>query len=205
MLEATDLACHRGDRRLFSNVCLTAGPGRLVSVLGPNGSGKTSLLRILCGVRSPDQGVVAWQGRNIASLKEWYVAQLTYIGHLNGIKDDLTARENLESATRLAGAGVPRDTVDAALDAMGMTASGDLPTRVLSQGQRRRVALARLWISKNPLWILDEPYTALDSTAARSLTLRLEQHLSQGGTIVLTAHHKVEVAAGVVREVRMAG
>lgn len=205
MLDVIDLACRRGERRLFSHVGFSVGPGHLVSVLGRNGSGKTSLLRLLCGMLSPEQGIITWQGRNIARLKEWYLSHLTYVGHLNGIKADLTARENLESAARLAGVPVSRDAVDEALEAMGLGEAGDRPTRLLSQGQQRRAALARLWISASPLWILDEPFTALDSAAAGCLTRRVARHLGDGGTVVLTAHHTVDLPGEVVREIRLPG
>lgn len=205
MLEVINLACHRGERRLFSNVCFSVGSGGLLAVVGGNGSGKTSLLRLLCGVLPPDQGVVAWRGHDIARQQEWYRGQLTYIGHLNGIKAELTASENLASAARLTGARVSRGAVGEALHAVGMGDAADLPTRVLSQGQKRRVALARLWLSTCPLWILDEPYAALDAAAAGRLTGRVEEHLGGGGTVVLTAHRHVDMAADVVRELRLAG
>ncbi len=205
MLDVIDLACRRGERRLFSHLGFSVGPGHLLSVLGRNGSGKTSLLRLLCGVLSPEQGAITWRGRNIARLRESYLGHLTYIGHLNGIKADLTARENLESAARLAGAGVSRGAVDQALEAVGLGDAAGLPTRLLSQGQQRRAALARLWISTSPLWILDEPFTALDHAAAGCLTHRLGRHLGDGGTVVLTAHHTVDLPGGIVREIRLPG
>ncbi len=205
MLEVVDLACRRGDRRLFSNVGFSLEPGGLLSVLGKNGSGKTSLLRLVCGLLLPEDGAITWQGRNIAHLKEEYVAQLTYIGHLNGIKDDLTAMENLEIIASLAGERMSPGFARAALDAVGLNGYGDLPTRVLSQGQRRRVALARLWMSRCPLWVLDEPFTALDTSAGGRLTERLEAHLRTGGMVVLTTHHRVDITADSVSELSLEG
>lgn len=205
MLQAIDLTCQRGNRRVFSKLCFSVGPGALLAVLGENGSGKTSLLRLLCGMLSPEAGVVTWQGTSIARLRPWSAAQFTYIGHLNGVKAELTARENLESAARLSGARLSGGALGQALAAMGLQGCGDLPTRMLSQGQKRRAALARLWISTSPLWILDEPFAALDAAAAGCLTHRLAQHLGGGGTVVLTAHHRVDLFGEVAREIRLAG
>ena len=154
------------ERQLFSDVSVTVKPGSLLAVVGENGSGKTSFLRMLCGLLSPDRGVILWQGKEIRQLKELYSAQLTYVGHLNGIKDELTPVENLKVSACLAGDESSGAIVQKALEAVGLGRSVHrLPTRVLSQGQKRRVTLARLWLSTRPLWLLDEPFASLDAAA----------------------------------------
>jgi heme exporter protein A len=175
MFQTVALSGSRGERQLFSDVSVTVKPGTLLAVTGENGSGKTSFLRMLCGLLSPDAGAILWQGKDIRQLKELYSAQLTYIGHLNGIKDELTPVENLRVSAWLAGDDSSGAIVQKALEAVGLERSvHPLPTRVLSQGQKRRVALARLWLSTRPLWLLDEPFASLDAVATSYLTQRLQ-------------------------------
>ena len=151
MVQTVALSGSRGERQLFSDVSVTVKPGSLLAVVGENGSGKTSFLRMLCGLLSPDRGVILWQGKEIRQLKELYSAQLTYVGHLNGIKDELTPVENLKVSACLAGDESSGAIVQKALEAVGLGRSVHrLPTRVLSQGQKRRVTLARLWLSTRP-------------------------------------------------------
>ena len=144
MLEAIDLECVRGDRMLFSGLSFSLQRGEIMQVNGPNGSGKTTLLRALCGLLMPTQGEIRWRDQKIRALGEEYLNELTYLGHLNGIKDDLTALENLLFNSRLAGRPVSPDDARSALARMGLEDYDDLPTKLLSQGQKRRVALARL-------------------------------------------------------------
>ncbi len=165
MLEVTKLECRRGDRRLFSNLDFALGAGTLLHVRGRNGSGKTTLLRTLCGLFTPDAGEIHWQGESIRRLGEDYRRDLLYFGHLNGIKGDLTGIENLAIAATLDGDDVDRPAIWAALGRIGLTGFEDLPTRMLSQGQKKRVALARLILTRSKLWVLDEPFTALDVDA----------------------------------------
>ncbi len=189
MLEALDLECVRGERRLFSGLSFTVSSGQLVHLSGENGSGKTSLMRILCGLHTPYNGSVRWKGRPIASLDEDYHRDLVYVGHLNGIKDELTPLENLAIATTLSGISADADRRFDALSAFGVAACADLPVRYLSQGQRRRVALSRLALADDrPLWILDEPFNALDSAAVAQLRQLLSAHVGGGGMVVLTTH-----------------
>jgi heme exporter protein A len=200
MLEAVDLQCVRGERTLFSGVDFTLERGELLRVAGANGSGKTSLLRIVCGLTPPENGEVRWEGTNIRSLKEDYARQLVYIGHANALKDDLTGRENLTIASALAGLDTSEEQADEALERFGVGHCAMLPARVLSQGQRRRVALARLALSfQVPLWVLDEPFTALDVAAVADLQALIAAHASRGGSIVLTTHQEVEIAAAKSR------
>lgn len=196
MLEAVDLACERGERLLFSGLNFAAERGTLLRVAGPNGTGKTSLLRIMCGLLEPTAGEIRWKGGNIRRLREEYWKDLVYIGHLNGVKDDLTVRENLRVSVRVAGRRASEAQLSQALDAVGLAGFEDSMARFLSQGQRRRVALARLYVSEAvPLWILDEPFTALDLRGVANLSALVARHIEAGGTVVLTTHQEVPVDA----------
>ncbi len=206
MLQAVSLSCRRGDRRLFSGVNVTVQPGHVLAVVGENGSGKTSFLRMLCSLLAPEEGTILWQGVDIRRLKEQYYAQVTYIGHLNGIKDDLTATENLMLTAALTGDRPSDVSVRDALEAVGLKHRiHHLPTKVLSQGQKRRVALARLWLSTHPLWLLDEPFTSLDQAATALVTERLRSHLQGGGLAVVVTHHEVALPAEMVQCLRLDG
>ena len=195
MLTAQGLACVRGDRLLFKDVSLVLEAGSLLYVLGENGSGKSSLLRLLCGLLTPEQGEILWAGKSIKSHAEQYLPNLKYLGHLNGLKEDLTALENLQMGARIAGQGVTAAAALAALSAIGIARCANLPVRVLSQGQKRRVALAALWLSRSPLWILDEPFAALDVAATEVLAARISEHLATGGMTILTSHQDVPIKA----------
>ena len=196
LLEVSDLACVRGERTLFSGVSFTLEPGALLRVAGPNGSGKTSLLRIVCGLMLQAEGEVRWRGENIRSLREEYWRDLNYIGHLNALKDDLTGLENIQIGAALSGRSVTREAALRALGDLGVPQCAALPARVLSQGQRRRVALARLIVLRGtPLWVLDEPFPGLDAEAVDFVSARLAQHITQGGSVVLTTHQEVAIDA----------
>jgi len=202
MLEARQLECTRGDRRLFRNLSFKLSRGRLLRVAGANGSGKTSLLRILCGLVAPSAGEVRWQGRSIRAEREEYSRNLVYIGHLNALKDDLTALENLQFAAALGGMSADAGRMLAGLDRFGVAHCAELPAKVLSQGQRRRAALARLALAQAvPLWILDEPFSALDAGAVMELERLLAAHLAAGGMVVLTTHQEVQLVAQAVLRV----
>jgi heme exporter protein A len=195
-LQALELVCTRGDRQLFNNVNFEVQPGEALRVAGTNGSGKTSLLRMLCGLASPAAGEVRWSGRNIRSVREEFASQLLYLGHANGVKDDLTAWENVLVAATLSGNRITRADAYRALDQLGLGRAADLPTRALSQGQRKRVALARLPLGMAaPLWILDEPFTALDQKAVTELCSTLNHHLANGGMVIYTTHQEIELTA----------
>jgi heme exporter protein A len=195
MLTAQGLACVRGDRLLFKDLGFVLEAGSLLYVLGENGSGKSSLLRMLCGLLMPEQGEILWAGKSIKSHAEQYLPNLKYLGHLNGLKDDLTALENLQMGARIAGQDVTAAAALAALTAIGIARCANLPVRVLSQGQKRRVALAALWLSRSPLWILDEPFAALDVAATEVLAARISEHLAAGGMTILTSHQDVPIKA----------
>lgn len=193
-LHVSNLACIRGERILFKNLSFELNSGKLLFVQGENGSGKTTLLRTLCGLSMPAVGDVLWNQQNIKALAEDYFGQVLYIGHLAGIKDDLSAVENIQFSLSLSGNTVNRLQVVAALDTLGVAPCADLPTRVLSQGQKRRVALAQLWLQDNPkltpLWILDEPFSALDINMIKKLEQHIEKYVKTGGMVVFTSHQK---------------
>lgn len=198
MLEATGLQCVRGERTLFSGLHVTLRGGELLRIAGANGSGKTSLLRILCGLLAPAQGSVRWEGKDIRRLREAFWSQLVYVGHANAIKDDLTAAENLAIACALHGQRTSAGALRAALERLGVAVNEGDPTSVLSQGQRRRVALARLALSPQaPLWVLDEPFTALDAGAAAIVRELIAEHVARGATVAYTTHVELEIAAAV--------
>jgi heme exporter protein A len=188
MLEAAELECERGARTLFRGVSFVLRAGELLRVAGANGSGKTSLLRILCGLSRPSAGEVRWNGQPIGSIKEDYAHELVYIGHAPAVKDDLTPRENLEISCRLAGQVAGRQALAEALERLHVP---DLPVRKLSQGQRRRAALARLLVSEAPLWLLDEPFAALDAEGIALLDGLLGKQVDRGGAVVYTTHQEV--------------
>lgn len=194
MLEATDLGCVRGDRRLFSDINFVLGPGSMLQIRGPNGSGKTSLLRLLCGLLAPAEGEIRWQGSSIRSLGEDYFTALSYIGHRNGLKEELSPIENLQVTTGLAGTQLSDGEARSILSKVGLSGREHLPARLLSEGQRRRTALARLLACETPLWVLDEVLTSLDSAAVRFVTSLIQDHLNNGGIAVVATHHEFELA-----------
>ncbi len=195
-LAVDDLACSRGDRRLFSNLHLELTAGQLLHVTGPNGCGKTTLLRSLCTLFEPQEGEIRWNGENVRKLGEEYCREVIYLGHLNGIKNELTGAENLHIAATLDGARLSQDQVWDALERIGLAGYEELPVKVLSQGQKRRVALARLLLSAACIWVLDEPFTALDVAAVELMGTLIDSHLDSGGLVILTTHQEATFGAG---------
>jgi heme exporter protein A len=196
-LELRDLGCVRGRRSLFRGLDLRLEPGQLLRVTGANGSGKTSLLRMLCGLLAPAQGEVLWHGRSVRRDREAFLQQLVYLGHAAALKDDLSALENLQVAVRLGGRTADAAALRQALADAGLRGREHLPARVLSQGQRRRAALARLPLGGARLWVLDEPFNALDTAATGWLLGLIEGQLRGGGLVVLTSHQPVALGDGV--------
>ncbi len=204
MLEARELAATRGDTTLFSGLGFSLAPGALLRVTGANGTGKTSLLRALCGLLLPSAGEVRWNGENVRALREEYWKHLAYVGHADALKDDLTVEENLAIACALAGLQIPAPRARAAIEGFGLAGRERLPARALSQGQRRRAALARLAVSEMlPLWILDEPFAALDAAAVEHVQSLAGEHLARGGMVVLTTHQEARIKAPSVTDINL--
>ena len=202
-LEACMLACVRGERRLFADIGFRLEGGELLYLQGPNGSGKTSLLRILCGLTPPATGEIRWRDTPISRHGEDYRRELCYLGHQNALKEELTPLENLLSAAKIADEALDADTAVDALQTFELSGHEDLPCKYLSQGQKRRVALARLCYERRTLWILDEPFVALDATAIALVSRLISTHLQRGGLVVLTTHQTVDIAAGAVHHLRL--
>ncbi len=199
MLEAAHLECQRGGKVLFKDLSLRVSRGDLLRVVGANGSGKTSLLRILCGLLTPGAGEVRWQGHPIRSLREEFARSVVFLGHAPAVKDELTARENLQVTCALAGLSVSADEIENAVRRFGVP--DDKAVRQLSQGQRRRAALARLALSAGvPLWLLDEPFTALDASASATLEELMRSHVGGGGAVVYTTHQAAGLGEARVLE-----
>lgn len=191
-LTLDNLACERSGRLLFSGLTAHVEPGWLLRVEGANGAGKTSLLRMICGLLAPRHGRVLWQGQVIRRLREEFGAQLLFLGHLVALKDEMSALENLHVNSRLNGLAAPHQAVLDALGQAGLAGRERVPVRLLSQGQRRRAALARLLLGRQvPLWVLDEPFNALDKHAVAWLLQLLAAQVLHGGIVVLTSHQSV--------------
>jgi heme exporter protein A len=197
-LEGRDLGVRRGYRVIFSGIGLSLRRGELLQVMGPNGAGKSSLLRVLSSLMPPAEGNLCWRGRPVRAGDPDYLGRLAYLGHTNGIYPDLSSIENLQFAARMAG---QRPTVEAArhaLSQLGLGGVADTPVRTLSQGQRRRVALARLALAPCELWLLDEPLTSLDEASSASFDALLANHLRDGGMAVIATHRLLRADAGVL-------
>ncbi len=199
MLEGHALSCIRDDRVLFSELAFQVRNRQVLLLEGRNGSGKTSLLRILCGFREPDAGEVRWCGELITDVQ--YRMDMAYIGHLEGIKKELTVLENLKVALALAQAGTC--SIQEALARVQLAGFDDVPAQALSAGQKRRLSLARLLMTHNALWILDEPFTALDKQGITLIEQLMMEHCDQGGMIVLTSHHELNLPTVDVQRIRL--
>lgn len=186
-LEGTGLSCIRDDRVLFEQLAFELASGQVLLLEGKNGSGKTSLLRILCGFREPDAGEIRWCGDAVKDSQ--FYAQMAYVGHLDGIKKELTVLENLRMSLALSSAG--KYSIDQALAKVHLTGYDDILVQALSAGQKRRLSLARLLITENVLWILDEPFTSLDKQGIALIETLMTEHCANGGMIVLTSHHDI--------------
>ncbi|MEE9343712.1 MAG: cytochrome c biogenesis heme-transporting ATPase CcmA [Gammaproteobacteria bacterium] len=192
LLEGRKLTCIRDDRELFSHLSFALKPSQVLLIEGRNGSGKTSLLRMLSGIRMPDEGDITWNNNDIFKLSTDYRENIAYVGHKDGVKLDLTANENLSFAKNL-GNPDPKINNEAALDAVFMTGFEDVLARKLSAGQQRRLALARLLVTKSKLWILDEPFTSLDVDGISVVEKLIKNHLSEEGMLVMSSHHSVSL------------
>jgi heme exporter protein A len=191
-LSAHRLACVRDDRPLFRELSFSVGPGEVLQVDGRNGSGKTSLLRILCGLSLPAEGEVRWCGEPVTRARSDFWLDLAYVGHAHGVKLELTPIENLRVARALKRPR-PGVSIEAALDRVGLLGFEDVPARALSAGQCRRVALARLLVTSARVWVLDEPLTAIDRRGVADVEALISEHTQAGGFVVLTTHHPVRL------------
>ena len=204
MLEASQIECVRGNRRLFRDLSFRLEAHHALRVRGENGSGKTSLLTIVAGLSPAESGRVSWNDGNIHTLGEDYLRDLLFLGHSNGLKDDLSPVENLRYALALTGVISDEPALRAALAEQGLAASADLPVKLLSQGQKRRVALTRLSFSaEKPLWILDEPFTALDAVSVERLARTITKQLQRGGMVMFTTHQEVALPGTSMRTLEL--
>jgi heme exporter protein A len=204
MLEALHLECVRGNRTIFRDVSFAVRPGDCFRLTGDNGSGKTSLLRMLCGLMSPASGTIQWHGAGIETLDEEYYSAITYVGHRPGIKDELTAMENLQISSGLSGIEISRNTAVSALERMGLGHRMHVPARFLSEGERRRAALARLVVGRTSLWLLDEVLTSLDRIAVETIHHLIEDHLIAGGMAIVATHQELKLASGRTQGIELA-
>ena len=195
MLEVEELAAEREERLLFSGLSVKLSAGEGLHVVGKNGAGKTTLLRILCGLASPAAGKIRWRDQDVSEFREEYCSDLLYLGHKNANKTELNCRENLKLA--LGVQTVSDEAINEALHEAGLGLLSHLPARFLSQGQQRRLSLARLLLTKARLWVLDEPYVALDYKAIEWLDSHLERHLKNQGLLVLTSHQALTMSATI--------
>lgn len=201
MLEARQLRCERDERILFSDLSFQVKAGEWIQITGGNGVGKTTLLRLLSGLARPDVGGVYWQVQPLHRVRDSYQQNLLWIGHQPGIKTRLSALENLRFFHHDGNAAQCMN----ALAQAGLAGYEDIPVNQLSAGQQRRVALARLWLTRATLWILDEPFTAIDMNGVERLTQRMAQHTERGGIVILTTHQPINVATDKIRRIALSG
>jgi len=190
-LEVKNLACWRNDRNLFDDLNLSLSPGNVLFLQGENGSGKTSFLRILCGFRLPDEGEISWDKQSTSSFPEYY-ENISFVGHKNGIKDELTVEENLNLMRSMATASDIK--TDEVLKQIGLFKQADVLSRLLSAGQKRKLALARLMMTNNSFWVLDEPFTSLDKASVVFFESLIKKHMAKGGMLILTSHPVIDLS-----------
>ncbi|MDP3652340.1 MAG: cytochrome c biogenesis heme-transporting ATPase CcmA [Rhodoferax sp.] len=194
-LSFSKLGCSKGGRQLFQNIDCTLTSGHWLYVAGANGVGKTSLLRMVCGLAPIESGNIYWNGIPIHSQRESYRQDLCYLGHLNALQESMTVNENLSFSAALGGVAPSPIQTQEVLVRFGVGGRGQQLARHLSQGQKRRVALARLALSQARLWVLDEPFVAMDEAGVTMLADLIAGHLSQGGVAVLTSHQQVDIGS----------
>lgn len=190
-LTVKNLSCWRNEQALFSGLSLSLFPKNILFLQGENGSGKTSLLRILCGFRLPDEGEITWGDKSVSSLSQ-YFENISYVGHKNGIKEELTVEENLNLMRSMATASNIK--TEDVLKQIGLFKRSDVLARQLSAGQKRKLALARLMMTENSFWVLDEPFTSLDTATVKFFEQLIKQHITRGGMLILTSHHEIDLS-----------
>ena len=195
LLRVESLFCERDERVLFEGLNFAAGEGEIIQIEGPNGSGKTTLLRILSGLSGAYEGELFWKGETISSARIDFLSNLLYLGHKPGVKAVLTPVENLRALMGMR-QNVSDKQIHEALEKVGLYGYEDTPCHNLSAGQHRRVSLARLYLSSDSLWVLDEAFTAIDKAGVKALENLLEQRAKQGGTVILTTHHELQLKQG---------
>lgn len=204
MLQARQLECTRGSRRLFHDLSFELDAGQALRIGGENGSGKSSLLRMIASLSPVESGEIRWKGERIAALGEDYRRDLLFVGHANGTKDDLTSIENLRYALVLAGTRIDDGALRKVLEEQGLGAAVHLPARLLSQGQRRRAALCRLAFAQDKtLWVLDEPFAALDAASVGRVAAMLAAHVARGGVVVFTTHQDADLGGVSVQSIEL--
>lgn len=204
MLNVSRLACSRDERVLFRDLSFQLQGGEMMQIEGPNGAGKTTLLRMLAGLSQPDEGEIRWQDAALSRQRDLYHQQMLYLGHHPGVKSVLTPFENLAFYQAVQGES-DHDAIWDALAQVDLVGYEDVPVAQLSAGQQRRVALARLWLTQAPLWILDEPLTAIDKSGVAKLVALFYRHVGAGGMIILTTHQDLDSRAGKLRKLRLGG
>ena len=201
MLEVQGLTCFRQDRCLFADLDFSLNAGDICQVEGPNGAGKSTLLRALLGLFRPDEGNVLWQQQPVAKQQELFFQDVLYLGHKFAISSDLTPMQNLQSWSNLH--STTNQDFELALAQVGLAELQDIPCHSLSAGQHRRVALARLWLSAAKLWVLDEPFTAIDKAGVNMLQQKFQQHMAQGGIILITTHQDLSLQFETLKTVSL--
>jgi heme exporter protein A len=193
-LQVKNLSLSRGGKKLLENVSLTLSSGRWLHLQGDNGVGKTTLLKAICTLATIEQGEILWNGQEVQGDSRAFLSDMVFMGHKLALKDELSARDNLSIATRLRGDAHEVGEIDAALAHFGLKGREQLSLGVLSQGQKRRVSLAGLMLARAPLWVLDEPFVALDAYCVQLLIQLINSHLDRGGAVLFTSHQGVELA-----------
>lgn len=199
-LAVDNLTCIKRDRVLFTDLSFALSPGKLIYLRGPNGAGKTSLLRILTGLSAPESGQLALDGKPLATVRETFNQQLVYVGHKAGINGALSAMENLRFWCAQHATEFVDEEAYQVLGQLGLVGMEDVPVRMLSAGQQRRVALARLWLKQAIYWILDEPFTALDADGIELLERHMQKHVAAQGAIIVTSHQRLSSHVGPFEE-----